>query len=73
MTEDALNVSQANARLDQVRGIAVAQAVWRNSFFKPQLSVTARKAFCTPPASRGVVARWAFLRPHLRLGNSRVG
>ena len=40
MTENLLHFQQVNARFNQMRGIAVAQAVWRNSFFKPQAWTT---------------------------------
>ena len=43
MAEDFLHFQQVNARFNQMRGIAVAQAVWRNSFFKPQSRATCRK------------------------------
>ena len=38
--EDFLHFQQVDACFDQMRGIAVAQAVWRNSFFKPQSWMT---------------------------------
>ena len=36
MAEDLLHFQQIDTRFNQMGGIAVAQAVWRNSFFKPQ-------------------------------------
>ena len=32
MTENLLDLDQVNASFDQVRGVAVAQAVWRDLF-----------------------------------------
>ena len=40
VAEDLLYFQQVNARFDQMRGIAMAQAVWGNSFLKPQSRVT---------------------------------
>jgi len=40
VTENFLHFEQADARFDQVGGIAVAKAMRRNSFFKPICSVT---------------------------------
>ena len=40
VAEDFLYFQQVNARFNQMRGVAVAQAVWRNSFFKPQSWMT---------------------------------
>lgn len=73
MTKDFLNIENADAGFDQVRGIAVPQAVRRNVFFIPQLWMTARSAFSTPPVSSGVVARCAFSRPPCRFGNNNTG
>ena len=73
MPEDSLHFQQINACFNQVGGITVAQAVWRNSFFKPQSRVTWRKVVWMPPRSSEVVARWAFLSPHLRFGKSDAG
>ena len=36
MAEDLLHLDQIDTGLDQVRGIAVAQAVGRDLFFSPQ-------------------------------------
>lgn len=73
MPEDSLHFQQVDACFDQAGGIGMAQAVWRNSFFKPQSRVTWRKVVWMPPRSSGVVARWAFLSPHFRLGKSNAG
>ncbi len=73
MPEDSLHFQQVDACFDQVGGIGMAQTVWRNSFFKPQSRVTWRKVVWMPPRSSGVVARWAFLSPYLRLGKSNAG
>ena len=40
VTENLLHFQQVNTRFDQVGGIAVAQTVWRDSFFKPQSWMT---------------------------------
>ncbi len=40
MAENLLHFQQVNARFNQMRGIAVAQAVWSNSFLKPQSWMT---------------------------------
>ena len=40
VAEDLLYFEQVDTRFNQMRGIAVAQAVWRNSFFKPQSWMT---------------------------------
>ena len=40
VAEDFLHFQQVNARFDQMRGIAMAQAVRRNSFFRPQSRTT---------------------------------
>ena len=63
MTEDLLHFQQVNARFNQMGGIAVAQAVRRNSFLKPQSWMTWCKVAWMPPRSKGVVARCARLRP----------
>lgn len=42
VAEDLLHLQQINAGLDQVSGIAVAQAVWGNLFFIPQAATTLR-------------------------------
>lgn len=44
VTENLLYFEQVNARFDQMGGIAMAQAMRRNSFFKPICSVTWRNA-----------------------------
>ena len=56
VTEDFLHFQQVDARFNQMRGIAVAQAVGREFFLTPQASVTRRNVVCTPPRSSGVVA-----------------
>ena len=40
MAENLLYFQQVDTCFNQVGGIAVAQAVWRNSFFKPQSWMT---------------------------------
>ena len=40
MAEDLLDLDQIDAGLDEVRGIAVAQAVWGDLFFIPQAAMT---------------------------------
>lgn len=44
VAKEVLQVGQADAGFYAMRGITVAQAVRRYSFFKPQLSQAARKA-----------------------------
>lgn len=44
MAENLLDFEEVDTGLDQVSGIAVAQAVGRNVFFTPQDSTTARRA-----------------------------
>ena len=56
MAENFLYFKQIDTRLDQMRGIAVTQAVYGDLFFIPQASTTIPKVFCTPPRSNGVVA-----------------
>src|SRR4030042_771533 len=68
-----IGLDEADAGRDQVGGIAVAQAVRGDLFFKPQLPMTWCKASCTPPGSSGVVALTAPRRPPWRLGNSNTG
>lgn len=63
VAEDLLDFQQIDALLDQVRGVAVAQAVRRDLFFKPQSAATWRKVFCTPPRSSGEVADCAPRKP----------
>jgi len=45
MPENSLNLGELDAGLDQVSGIGMTQAVWRNIFFRPQDCTTARSAF----------------------------
>lgn len=63
VTEDFLHFQQVNTGLDQMRGIAVTQAMRANLFFKPQSWATWRNVICTPPRSSGVVARCAAVKP----------
>ena len=63
MTENLLDLDQVNASFDQVRGVAVAQAVWRDLFFRPQVSMTLCSVVWTPPASIGVLAVIARFSP----------
>jgi hypothetical protein len=73
MTQNFLYFKQINARLDQVRRVTMAQAVWGDFFLIPQVSITLRKAACTPAGSSGVVARYASFNPPDRLGNNNTG
>ena len=73
MAEEFLDLEQIDSGLDQVGGIAVAQAVWRDLFFRLQDSTTWCSAVCTPPRSIGVVALAAPFKPPWRLGNSSTG
>ena len=63
VAEDVADLGQIGARLDQMGGIAVAQTMGRNLFLSPQSATTRRKVVCTPPRSKGVVARAAPCRP----------
>ena len=45
MAEEFLYLDQIDTSLDQVSGITMPKAVWRNVFFRPQDSTTARSAF----------------------------
>ena len=63
VTEDLLDFKQVDAVLDQMCGVAVAQAVRGDLFFRPQSAATWRKVFCTPPRSKGDEACTAPLRP----------
>ncbi len=45
MPENLLDLDEVDAGLDQVSGIGMTQTVWRNLFFRPQDSTTARRAF----------------------------
>lgn len=45
MAENLLDLDEIDAGLDQVSGITMPKAVWRNVFFRPQDSTTARSAF----------------------------
>ena len=40
VAEDLLYFQQVNTRFDQMGGVAMAQAVWGNSFLKPQSWMT---------------------------------
>lgn len=73
MAQDLLHLQQIDPGLDQVRGVAVAQAVGRNLFLRPSSRVTRARVRCTPPRSSGLLARWAPESPAARLGNSSVG
>src|SRR3546814_15798047 len=73
VAEDFLDLQQIDTGLDQVRGVAVAQAVRRDVFFTPHDAATLRKVVCTPPRSSGVVAVRAPASPPVRLGNSSTG
>jgi hypothetical protein len=41
MTQDSLKLKQVDARLKQMRGIAMAQGMTGNLFFKPNARTTA--------------------------------
>jgi hypothetical protein len=73
VAEDFLHFQQIDTGFDQMRGVAVTEAVRGNLFFKPQSWATLRSVVCTPPRSRGVLARQAPFRPPWRLGNSNTG
>ena len=73
VAEDFLNLEQIYPGLDQMGGIAVAQIVRGDLFFSPHWTTTLRRVVCTPPRSRGVLARHAAFRPPWRLGNSSTG
>ena len=45
MAENLLDLDELDTGLDQVSGITMPKAVWRNVFFRPQDSTTARSAF----------------------------
>ena len=45
MPENSLHLGEVDTGLYQVSGIGMTQAVWRNVFFRPQDSTTARSAF----------------------------
>ena len=63
MAEDLLYRDQVNAGFDQMRGVAVAQAVRGNLFFRPHDAMTWCNVVCTPPGSSGVVALVAPFSP----------
>ena len=63
VAEDLLDFEEIDALFDQVRGVAVAQAVRGDLFFNPHSVATWRKVLCTPPRSSGEVAWAAPLRP----------
>jgi len=71
--EELLHLDQIDTGLDQVRGIAVAQAVRGNLFFKPQWPMTRASARCTPSAFNAVVVLAAACRPRWRSGKSSTG
>ena len=73
MAEEFLYFDQVDTRFDQVCGIAVAQAVGGDLFFRPQAAITLCRVTCTPPRSRGVAATVAPFKPPWRLGNSSTG
>ena len=73
MAEELLYLDQIDAGLDQMGGIAVAQAVGRDLFFRPQVWTTLCSVVCTPPGSIGVVAVAAAFTPPWRLGNNSTG
>ena len=63
MAEEFLYLDQIDTGFDQVGGVAVAQAVRRDVFFRPQARTTWRSVFCAPPRSMGVVATAAHFKP----------
>ena len=73
MAEALLYFDQIDTGLDQVGGIAMAQAVWGDLLFRPPASTTVCRVCCTPPRSRGVRAVAAPFKPIGRLGNSSAG
>ena len=73
MAKELLYLDQIDAGFDQVGGIAVAQAVRGDVFFRPQAVMTLCKVVCTPPRSSAVVALAAPASPRCRLGKSSTG
>ena len=73
VAEDFLYLNQIDTGFDQVSGIAVAQAVGADVFFRRQAKTTWRSDFCTPQRSMCVVALAAHFKPPWRLGNSSTG
>lgn len=73
MAKKLLHFDQIDTGLDQVGGIAVAQAVGRDLFFSPQDATTLCSVVCTPPRSIGIVALAAPFKPPWRLGNNSTG
>ena len=71
MAENLLDFQQCYAGFQQVRGIAVTQAVRRNLFLKPHSLATFLNVICTPPLANGVAAVALPFKPDLRLGNSQ--
>lgn len=73
MTEQGLDVSQAEALLEEVGREAVAQRMDRDLFFTPQSASIKRTALCALPGSMWVVARRICSADPATLGNSRTG
>ena len=71
--EELLYLDQIDTGLDQVRGIAVAQAVGGDLFFRPQWPMTRASARCTPSAFNAVVVLAAASKPRWRSGKSNTG
>lgn len=73
VAEVFLYFEQIDACLDQVGCEGMAQRMWRDLFFTPQLAATWCSAAATPLRSSGAVAHAPLLAPPARLGNNSTG
>ena len=73
MAEEFLYLDQIDTGLDQVGGIAVAQTVGGDLFFRPQWPMTRASARCTPSAFNAVVVLAAACNPRWRSGKRNTG
>jgi len=71
--EELLYLDQIDTGLNQVSGIAVAQAVGGDLFFRPQWPMTRASARWTPSAFNAVVVLAAACKPRWRSGKSNTG